>query len=175
MSITMKQNRAAIEFYNTKSWERAARSAGYKSTSAASELRCNPRVLERVKQLEQNDSLMDYATLSHCTDYLIRAALGQLSEIKVGKESLNVKFGSRIKKYVVLDTNGKVKTTSVTFEHDPLRALELLFKAKGWFGEQPTDKSVENRTKLQHILAAAKKVRDRHVGLNNQDSPNSPV
>lgn len=161
MNLTAMQEKAALEFYRTKNWERAARFAGYKSTSAASELRCNPAVCERVKQLEQDNSLADYATRPHCTDLLVRAALGQMTEIKVGNEKFQVKIGSKIRKQVFLDDKGNVRSTTISFEHDPLKALELLMKLKGWFDNAEEAEPVDRNASLERVMAALRKMRER--------------
>ena len=155
------QEKAAIEFYRTKNWERAARAAGYKSNSAASELRCNPKVCERVKQLEKDESLVEYATRPHCTDFLIRSALGQIAEVKVGKEKFQVKFGSKVRKQVFLDNEGNVRSTTLTFEHDPLKALELLAKIKGWCDSVGEVEPVDTKAQSERIMAAIRKMSER--------------
>ena len=170
MPITLKQERAAREFYKTKSWEKAARAAGYKSSSAASELRCNPRIKEYVKMLEENDSLIDYASLSHCTDFLVRAVFGQISDVKVGEARIPVKFGSRMKRQILYDENGNQKSVKITFEHDPLRAMELLLRVKGWDGvEDDTENKEYVAERLAHIAKVADKIRARRIETSRTD------
>ena len=170
MNITGMQEKAAVEFYRTKNWERAARFAGYKSTSAASELRCNQNVLERIKQLESEDSLAQYATIPHCTDLLIRAALGQINEVKVGKERFQVKFGSKIRKQINLDRDGNLSSTTITFEHDPLRALELLLRMKGWIGVSEDTEPARSPANIERIIEVARQIASRSKERNSDPS-----
>ena len=152
------QDKAAIEFYKTKNWEKAARAAGYKSASAASELRCNSNVRERVKQLESEDSLAEYATLPHCTNFLIRAALGQIVECNIGNERFQTKVGSKVRKQIFLEKDGTVRGKTITFEHDPLRALELLLKVKGWLDGNSEVESTEKGSRSDYILSVVQKM-----------------
>jgi hypothetical protein len=161
MNLTAMQEKAAVEFYRTKSWEKAARAAGYQSTSAASELRCNPKIKERVKQLEECDSLIEYATLNHCTDFLIKAALGQVTEIKIGLERHQVPFGSKIRKQISLDKNGTVQGTTITFESEPLRALELLIRCCDWSKTEPFESDDNRSARTQRILSIVRQLAER--------------
>lgn len=161
MNLTAMQEKAAIEFYQTKNWERAARAAGYQSTSAASELRCNPKVRERVKQLEEGNSLAEYATLEHCSNFLIKAALGQVIEVKIGPEKHQVPFGSKIRKQISLDKHGAVQGTTITFESDPLRALELLIRCSDWSGVKPAESDSDRNARTQRILSVVRQIAER--------------
>lgn len=161
MNLTRMQETAAAEFYRTKSWEKAARVAGYQSTSAASELRCNPKIRERVKELEAGDSLIEYATLEHCSDFLIKAALGQVTEVKIGPERHQVPFGSKIRKQISLDKHGTVQGTTITFESDPLRALELLIRCSNWSEAKPAESDTDRNARTQRILSVVREMVER--------------